>query len=210
VYSNFEEENLICSKKLLSLNMQTPTPHATAVAYPLNGSSSLQNLEPSLDPSFFNMGMDQSTFSMTDSVELGNNFFSQLDSMIAAVKVESNALDTMRDKLKEVDNLRSQISTFTKRLIDADQLNLNLKTNLVKSQEAYNELKKQKSEVSSSSSSSVFVLFGIWFFLASVISLLLFIASFFVLFLLFALCFLLGGVNKCFFTARVRSNERCS
>ena len=68
--------------------------------------------------------------------------------MIAAVKVETNALDTMREKLKEVDNLRSQISTFTKRLIDADQMNLNLKSNLVKSQEAYNELKKQKSEVS--------------------------------------------------------------
>jgi predicted DNA-binding ribbon-helix-helix protein len=151
VYSAFEEESLICSKKLSALNMQTPTPHATAVAYPLNGSSSLSNLEPSLDPSFYNMGMDQSTFSMTDSVELGNNFFSQLDSMIAAVKVESSALDTMRDKLKEVDNLRSQISTFTKRLIDADQLNLNLKTNLVKSQEVYNELKKQKSEVNENS-----------------------------------------------------------
>jgi DNA repair ATPase RecN len=68
--------------------------------------------------------------------------------MIAAVKVETNALDNMREKLKEVDSLRNQISTFTKRLIDADQLNLNLKTNLVKSQEAYNELKRQKSEVS--------------------------------------------------------------
>lgn len=67
--------------------------------------------------------------------------------MIAAVKVESNALDTMREKLKEVDNLRSQISTFTKRIIDADQLNLNLKANLVKQQDAYNELKRQKTEV---------------------------------------------------------------
>ncbi len=69
--------------------------------------------------------------------------------MIQAVKVESNALDSMRDKLKEVDNLRSQISAFTKRLIDADQNNLNLKAQLVKSQEAYGELKKQKAEVES-------------------------------------------------------------
>lgn len=68
--------------------------------------------------------------------------------MIQAVKVESTALDSMRDKLKEVDNLRNQINAFTKRLIDADQNNLNLKANLMKSQEAYNELKKQKAEVS--------------------------------------------------------------
>lgn len=70
--------------------------------------------------------------------------------MIAAVKVESSALDSMKEKLKEVDALRNQISTFTKRLLDADQANLNLKTNLVKVQEAYTELKKQKAEVESS------------------------------------------------------------
>ena len=67
--------------------------------------------------------------------------------MIAAVKVESSALDSMKEKLKEVDALRNQISTFTKRLLDADQANLNLKTNLVKVQEAYTELKKSKAEV---------------------------------------------------------------
>ncbi len=72
----------------------------------------------------------------------------QLDSMIAAVKVESSALDSMKEKLREVDALRNQISTFTKRLLDADQANLNLKTNLVKVQEAYTELKKSKAEVS--------------------------------------------------------------
>jgi chromosome segregation ATPase len=64
--------------------------------------------------------------------------------MIAAVKVESTALDSMREKLKEVDNLRAQISAFNKRLIDADQSNLNLKANLMKVQEQYSELKKQK------------------------------------------------------------------
>ena len=51
--------------------------------------------------------------------------------MIAAVKVESNALDTMKEKLKEVEGLRNQISHFTRRLLDADQANLNLKANLV-------------------------------------------------------------------------------
>jgi chromosome segregation ATPase len=69
--------------------------------------------------------------------------------MIAAVKVESSALDTMRDKLKEVDNLRAQISAFNKRLIDADQSNLSLKSALMKAQESYSDLHKQKSEVES-------------------------------------------------------------
>jgi hypothetical protein len=69
--------------------------------------------------------------------------------MIAAVKVESSALDSMKEKLKEVENLRNQISHFTKRLLDADQANLNLKTNMVKVQEMYAEVKKQKAEVKS-------------------------------------------------------------
>lgn len=70
--------------------------------------------------------------------------------MIAAVKVESSALDTMREKLKEVDNLRAQISAFNKRLIDADQNNLSLKSALMKAQESFADLHKQKSEVESS------------------------------------------------------------
>ena len=67
--------------------------------------------------------------------------------MIAAVKVESSALDSMKEKLREVENLRNQISNFTKRLLDADQANLNLKTNLVKTQEMLAEAKKSKAEV---------------------------------------------------------------
>lgn len=70
--------------------------------------------------------------------------------MIAAVKVESSALDSMKEKLREVENLRNQISNFTKRLLDADQANLNLKTNLVKTQEMLAEAKKSKAEVSCS------------------------------------------------------------
>ncbi len=68
--------------------------------------------------------------------------------MIAAVQVETSALDAMREKLKELDNLRSQLSTLTKRLLEADQTNLTLKTNLVKIQEAYADVKKSKGEVS--------------------------------------------------------------
>ena len=67
--------------------------------------------------------------------------------MIAAVKVESTALDSMKEKLKEVENLRNQISNFTKRLLDADQCNLNLKSNLVKTQEMCAEARKSKAEV---------------------------------------------------------------
>ena len=67
--------------------------------------------------------------------------------MIAAVKVESSALDSMRDKLKEIETLRTQLANFSKRILDADQANLNLKTNMLKLQEAYNELKKSKAEV---------------------------------------------------------------
>jgi hypothetical protein len=55
----------------------------------------------------------------------------------------------MKEKLKEVENLRTQIGAFTKRLLDADQSNLTLKTNLVKVQEMYTEMKKAKAEVHS-------------------------------------------------------------
>ena len=71
----------------------------------------------------------------------------QLDSMIAAVKMESSALDSMKEKLKEVDVMRNQISSFTKRLLEADQNNLNLKNNLIKLQEINAVLKKEKEEV---------------------------------------------------------------
>lgn len=68
--------------------------------------------------------------------------------MIAAVQMETNALDAMKEKLKELDNLRTQLSSLTKRLLDADQTNLTLKANLVKMQEAYADVKKSKGEVS--------------------------------------------------------------
>jgi hypothetical protein len=60
---------------------QTPTPHATAIAYPfgLNQPTPSMN-SPSLnvEPDFYNVALDQSTFSTAESVDLGNNFFSQV------------------------------------------------------------------------------------------------------------------------------------
>ena len=68
--------------------------------------------------------------------------------MIAAVHSESNALDSMRDKLKELDSMKKQISNLTKRLLEADQANITCKGNLIKLQEQLNDSKKQKADVS--------------------------------------------------------------
>jgi hypothetical protein len=83
-----------------------------------------------------------------DTIERSGNLFGQLDSMIAAVQNESTALDSMREKLRELDGMRVQLSSLTKRLLEADQANLTLKSNLVKIQEAYADLRRQKQEVS--------------------------------------------------------------
>jgi len=84
-----------------------------------------------------------------DTIERSSNLFSQLDSMIAAVQTESSALDTMREKLRELDGMRSQLSSLTKRLLEADQANLTLKSNMVKIQEAYADLRRTKQELES-------------------------------------------------------------
>ena len=84
-----------------------------------------------------------------DTIERSGNLFGQLDSMIAAVQNESSALDSMREKLKELDGMRVQLSSLTKRLLEADQANLTLKSNLVKIQEAYADLRRQKQEMES-------------------------------------------------------------
>ena len=68
--------------------------------------------------------------------------------MIAAVHTESNALDTMRDRLKELDAMKTQISNLTKRLLEADQANIKCKGNLISLQEQLAEAKKSKMEVS--------------------------------------------------------------
>ncbi len=67
--------------------------------------------------------------------------------MIAVVQQESNALDNMREKLKELDGLKYQLSHLTKRLLEADQMNINLKGNIVTLQDTCNDLKRQKTEV---------------------------------------------------------------
>jgi len=84
-----------------------------------------------------------------DTIERSGNLFGQLDSMIAAVQHESSALDSMREKLRELDGMRVQLSSLTKRLLEADQANLTLKSNLVKIQEAYADLRRQKQELES-------------------------------------------------------------
>jgi len=81
-----------------------------------------------------------------DVIERSGNLFGQLDSMIAAVQNESSALDSMREKLRELDGMRTQLSSLTKRLLEADQANLTLKSNLVKIQEAYADIRRQKQE----------------------------------------------------------------
>ena len=82
--------------------------HATAVAVPVGSFKMDHN------------GMEENVYSndalnnMDDTIERSGELFSQLDHMIAAVQVESNALDSMREKLKELDTLRSQLSILTK------------------------------------------------------------------------------------------------
>jgi len=44
-----------------------------------------------------------------DTIDRSGSLFSQLDSMIAAVQNESSAVDSMRDKLKELDSLKAQV-----------------------------------------------------------------------------------------------------
>lgn len=68
--------------------------------------------------------------------------------MIAAVHSESNALDSIRDKLKELDGMKRQISNLTKRLLEADQANITCKGNLIKLQEECTAAKKGKTDVS--------------------------------------------------------------
>ena len=84
-----------------------------------------------------------------DTIERSGNLFNQLDSMIAAVQTESSALDKMREKLRELDGMRVQLSSLTKKLLDADHANLALKGNLVKIQEAYAEARRAKQELES-------------------------------------------------------------
>lgn len=98
------------------------------------------------DPEFYsNMSMDEEQ--LGDAVDRSGQLFSQLDTMIRTVQEESNALDSMRNKLKELDAMKQHISALTKRLLSADQSILNLKTSLVKMQEAYTKMKESKQDL---------------------------------------------------------------
>lgn len=67
--------------------------------------------------------------------------------MIAAVKVESHALFSVKEKLQEMDNLRDQLVVVNRRMVEQEQTNLNLKQTLIQEQSTISELRKQKSEV---------------------------------------------------------------
>lgn len=84
-----------------------------------------------------------------DTIDRSTSLFSQLDSMLSAVQTESSALDGMREKVKELDQLRVQLSTITKRLLESDQANLTLKSSLFQLQEAFNETRRAKQEIES-------------------------------------------------------------
>ena len=85
----------------------------------------------------------------SETIDRSTSLFSQLDSMIAAVQTESSALDSMREKVKELDGLRLQLSSITKRLLESDQNNLTLKGSLFQLQEAFNDMRRQKQELES-------------------------------------------------------------
>ena len=92
---------------------------------------------------------DNDTKPNVDALERSSELFTQLDSMIQAVQHESSAMDAMREKLRELDNMKSQLSALTKRLLEADQNNLYLKGSLMKLQDAYSEMKKSKQTLES-------------------------------------------------------------
>ena len=136
----------------------------TAVAVPMNGgnpNSQQQQTQDkqSFDDFFSSMNMEQNVYEMdglandgnweNDTVERSSDLLTNLDAMISAVQTESSALDSMREKLKELDSMKTQLSTLTKRLLEADKANLTLKGNIVKIQEAYTEARKSKQEAES-------------------------------------------------------------
>ena len=84
-----------------------------------------------------------------DTLDRSTSLFSQLDSMLSAVQTESSALDGMRERVKELDQLRVQLSAITKRLLESDQANLTLKSSLFQLQEAFNETRRAKQELES-------------------------------------------------------------
>jgi hypothetical protein len=137
-------------------SMTSPTTHSNnSPAHSVNSNNnSFNNDQQSYDlmmgnnnDGVFKTDLGERTY-MDETIERSGSLFSQLDSMIAAVQVESSALDSMREKLRELDVLRTQLSMLTKRLLDADQTNLTLKSNLIKIQEAYADLKRQYTTVS--------------------------------------------------------------
>jgi DNA repair exonuclease SbcCD ATPase subunit len=66
--------------------------------------------------------------------------------MIQAVQVESTAYDTMKERIKELDIMRNQLANLTKKCLENDQVNLNLKNSIVKIQDAYVDARRKNSD----------------------------------------------------------------
>ena len=81
-----------------------------------------------------------------NSLDRSSGLFSQLDSMIQAVQVESTAYDTMKERIKELDIMRNQLANLTKKCLENDQVNLNLKNSIVKIQDAYVDARRKNSD----------------------------------------------------------------
>ena len=98
-----------------------------------------------LSPSFTQVNTRPSSSDIAqESVERAENLFSQLDTMIQVVQKESSNQDR---RLEELDFMRTQLGTLTKRLLEADRVILGLKTDMVKTQESLSETKRLKNEV---------------------------------------------------------------
>ena len=85
--------------------------------------------------------------SVDDTIDRSASLFSQLDSMIASVQVESNAVEQMKSKLKEMENLKEQVTSLTEKLLNADQQILSLKSNTIDNHEQISKLKRTKLEL---------------------------------------------------------------
>jgi len=89
-------------------------------------------------------GMDADDYGTSDVMHQSGALFDQMDSMMHAVQAEQQAMASMQAKFRELDSMKTQLTGLTKRLIESEQNSLNLKGNIVKIQESYSDLKKEK------------------------------------------------------------------
>ncbi len=118
-----------------------PETIGVAVAIPIKEGMNGYNYDDS-----YYLGDNMGQASLTKSIERSSGLFSQLDSMIQAVQVESNAYDNMKERIKELDIMRNQLANLTKKCLENDQVNLNLKNSIVKIQDAYVDARRKNAD----------------------------------------------------------------